>query len=124
VTALSRLSSRAGKSRLGTLLFLVVIAAACYYGFVVGGVYWRRYRLDDIVTRELSFAGQLADQSIHQRVLERIAETKLPISTRNVRFSRSSSPRALRVSISYVETVNLLFTEKEFQMSADYERPF
>jgi hypothetical protein len=101
---------------------LIVLAALGYYGFELGGVYWRKYRLDDTVARDLSFAGQLVDETIRQRVLEHIAELNLPIRPRDVRFSRTSN--ALKVSISYKETVNLLFTVKEFPMSVEIERPF
>lgn len=124
MTAPSVLNGREGKLKVASLILLVVLAALGYYGFAIGGVYWRHYRLDDTVARDLSFAGQLADQSIHQRVLTHIEEMNLPIRARDVRFARTSSPRALRVSISYTETVNLLFTEKEFPMSVLIERPF
>jgi hypothetical protein len=118
------LRGRSGKVKIASLLLLVVLAALGYYGFAIGGVHWRRYRLDDTVARDLSFAGQLADASIRQRVLEHVAAMNLPIRPRDVHFTRTASPRALRVSISYTETVNLLFTEKEFPMSVEIERPF
>jgi hypothetical protein len=122
--ARSILKSRTGKVKITSLLLLVVLAAAIYYGIEVGGVYWRKYRLDDTLARDLSFAGQIADQTIHQRVLEHIGEMNLPIRARDVRFARTNSPRALRVSVSYTETVNLLFAVKEFPMSVDIQRPF
>ena len=118
------LKRRSGKVKIASLLLLLVLAAAGYYGFAIGGVYWRHYRLDDTVARDLSFAGQLADASIRQRVLEHVAAMNLPIRARDVHFARTASPRTLRVSISYTETVNLLFTEKEFPMSIDIARPF
>jgi hypothetical protein len=110
--------------KLTSLLLLVAVAALLFCGIQVGGVYWRKYRLDDTIARDLSLAGQLTDQAIHQRILEHIAEMDLPITARDVRFTTVASPRALRVSISYTETVNLLITEMEFPMSLDIERPF
>ena len=124
VTVPSRLKGRSGKVKPATLLWLILFAALGYYGYAFGGVYWRQYRLEDTVTRDLSFAGQLVDETIRQRVLEHVVALNLPLTARDVRFARTSSPRALRVSISYVETVNLLFTKKWFQMSVDFERPF
>ena len=120
----SILKGRSGKVKITSLILLVLLIAAGYYGFAIGGVYWRHYRLDDTVARDLSFAGQLADQSIHQRVLDHIAEMNVPIRPSDVRFTRTSSPRGLRVSISYTETVNLLFAEREFPMKVEIERPF
>ncbi len=124
VTAQSRLKDRSGKVRPALLLLLIVLAALGYYGFEIGGVYWRQYKLEDTVARELSFAGHTVDETIHQRVLEYIAAKNLPLSARDVRFARTDAPRTLRVSISYVETVNLLFTEKKFPMSVEVQRPF
>lgn len=124
MAALSRLKNRSGKIRIAALLLLVVIAAVGYYGFAIGGVYWRHYRLEDTVAHDLSFAGHTADEAIYQRVLDHIAGMNLPITARDVRFGRTDRPRALRVSISYVDTVNLLFTEKQFPMSVEVQRPF
>jgi hypothetical protein len=106
------------------LLWLVVLAALGYCGFEFGGVYWRKYRLEETISRDLTDAGQLADETIHQRVLEHIAALHLPLTRGSVQFARTNAPRALRVSISYVETVNLLFTEKQIPISVSFERPF
>jgi hypothetical protein len=76
------------------------------------------------VSRDLTFAGQIADETIRRRIVEHIGEMNLPITANDVRFARTSSPRALTVSISYVEKVNLLFTEKEFPMRLEISRPF
>ena len=124
MTVPSRLKGRSGKVKPATLLWLILFAALGYYGFEIGGVYWRQYRLEDTLVRDLSFAGQLVDETIRQRVLEHVTAMNLPLTARDVRFARTNSPRALRVSISYVETVNLLFTEKRIPMSVDIERPF
>jgi hypothetical protein len=124
VTSPSRLKDRSGKVRLAMLLWLVVLAALGYCGFEFGGVYWRKYRLEETISRDLTDAGQLADETIHQRVLEHIAALHLPLTRGSVQFARTNAPRALRVSISYVETVNLLFTEKQIPISVSFERPF
>ena len=124
MTAQYRLKGRSGKVRLTLLLWLIVLAAAVYCGLEFGGVYWRKYRLEETLGRDLSSAGQVADETIHQRVLEHIAGMHLPLTSGSVRFARTDAPRALRVSISYVETVNLFFTEIRMPVSVDFERPF
>ena len=124
MTVPSRMKCRSGKVRVAVLLWLIVLAALGYYGIEVGGVYWRQYKLEDTVSRDLSFAGQLADETIHQRVLEHIAAMNLPLTSGSVRFARTDAPRTLRVSISYVETVNLLFTKKQFPITGEFVRPF
>ncbi len=120
----SRFKGRSGRVKPTLLLWLVVFAAVGYYGFEIGGVYWRQYRVEDTVSRDLSSAGQVADETIRQRVLGHIADMNLPLTAGSGRFVRTDAPRALRVSVSYVETVNLLFTEKRIPISLNFERPF
>lgn len=124
MTTPSRLKDPSGKVKLTTLLLLIVLAALGYYGFAIGGVYWRNYRLEDTIAHDLSFAGHTADEAIHQRVLEHIAGMNVPVRARDVRFGRTDAPRGLRVSITYVDTANLLFTKKQYPMSIDVQRPF
>jgi hypothetical protein len=122
--ALSRAKNRSGKVKLALLLWLIVFAAGGYLGIAIGGVYWRRYKLEETVTQDLSLAGHSTDEAIHQRILDHVAGMSLPVTARDVRFARTDGPRMLRVSISYVETVNLLFTTKEFPMSVEVRRSF
>jgi len=124
VTAPSRLKGQSGKVKLSVLLWIIVFAALGYCGFAFGGVYWRKYRLEETVTRDLSSAGQIADATIRQTVLGHIAAMHLPNNKRSVSFARIDSPRALRVAVSYVETVNLYFTKKEIPISVEFVRPF
>lgn len=120
----SRAMGRSGNVKGALLLLLIVLAAVAYYGIEIGGVYWRRYKLEDTVVQDLTFAGQLTDEAIHQRVLDDVLAMDLPLTARNVQFVRSDGPRTLRVSISYVETANLLFTKKQFPMSVEVRRSF
>jgi hypothetical protein len=124
MTRLSRAIGRSGTVKAALLLWFIVLAAIAYYGMEIGGVYWRRYKIEETVAQHLSFAGQLTDEAIHQQVLDEIAAMDLPVTDGNVRFVRTDSPRALRVSISYVETANLLFTKKQFPMSIEVQRAF
>ena len=124
MTALSRAIGRSGGVKGALLLLLIVLAAIGYYGIEIGGVYWRRYRLEETVVQQLSFAGQLTDEAVRQHVLDEVHAMGLPITDGNVQFVRTDNPRALRVSISYVETANLLFTKKRFPMSVEVQRAF
>jgi len=124
VTTPYRLKDPSGKVKLTALLSLIVLAALGYCGFAIGGVYWRHYRLEDTIAHDLSFAGHTADEAIHQRVLEHVAGMNVPVTARDVRFGRTDQPRSLRVSITYVDTANLLFTKKQFPMTVEVRRPF
>ena len=120
----SRLKDRSGKGKIALLLWLIVLGSLGYCAFGFGGVYWRKYRLEEAITRDLSSAGQLVDETIRQRVLQHVSEMNLPIAAGGFQFARTESPRGIRIMISYVETVNLVFTEKRIPVSIDFVRPF
>ncbi len=100
------------------------MVAAVYYAFEFGGVYWRQYRLEEVVEQQLAYAGQLADDAIRESLLDEIAGLGLPRESFIFYFRRIPQPQALEVSISYVETVNLVFTTKKMPMSLQIRRPF
>ncbi len=119
----------------------IVLAVVGYYGIEFGGVYWRRYKLEEAVKQRLGYAGQLTSEGIRQHLLDDIAgqltsegirqhllddiaSMDLPPAARNVKFVETQQPRALHVSISYAETVNLLFTTKKFPVSIEIRRSF
>ncbi|MFC1639970.1 hypothetical protein ACFL3B_04310 [Gemmatimonadota bacterium] len=124
MTLPSRLKGRSGKVKPTMLLWIIVFGAVGYCGFVFGAVYWRKYQLESALGRDLSSAGQVADETIRQRVMQHVSAMNLPIRANGFRFTRTNAPRALRVEISYVETVNLVFTEIRIPVSVDFERPF
>ncbi len=124
VRELSVPKDRSGKVKIGLLLWLIVLAVVGYYGIEFGGVYWRRYKLEEAVKQRLGYAGQLTSEGIRQHLLDDIASMDLPPAARNVKFVETRQPRALHVSISYAETVNLLFTTKKFPVSIEIRRSF
>jgi hypothetical protein len=124
VTRLLRANNRSGKVKLAALMWVIVLAIVSYYGIQIGGVYWRKYKLEETVDRELSFAGQRADETIQKRLADYIGGMHLPPEASRFRFARVNGPRALLFSVSYVETVNLIFTKKEFRVSMNTRRPF
>lgn len=124
VRGMSVAGNRSGKIKVGTLIGLVVLVAAVYYAFEFRGLYWRQYKLKEVVEQQLAYAGQLSDDAIRENLLAEIAGLGLPGEVLIFHFARIPQPQALEVSISYVETVNLLFTTKKMPMSLQIRRPF
>ena len=120
---MSLTNSRSGKVTIGGLLSLIVLAGAVYYGFAFGSVYVRRYLLTDKVDEQLNYAGQIADETIHQQVLDAMAGMKLPPAAKRFRVARPSA-RTLEIAIKYTETVNLLYAKKEIPISITRRRTF
>ncbi len=124
VTRPLRANDRSGKVKLATLIWVVVVGIVAYYGIQIGNVYWRKYKLEETVDRELSFAGQIADGTIRQRLTQDIAGMHLPPAASRFQFARVTGPRALRFTVSYVDTVNLIFTKRPFRVSINTRRTF
>lgn len=117
------MQDRAGKVRVSTLLLMVLAAAGLYYGLAFGGVYWRRYRLGDVIDGQLAYAGQLADETIRQQIVSKIGGMNLPPAASRVRMSTPSN-RTIQISVSYTEAVNLLFGTKDIPISITKSRRY
>jgi len=119
----SRTSNQSGKVKISSLILLVTVAAGVYYGLQFGGVYWRRYRVSDAVDGQLAFTGQIADETIRAQLVAEIGKMHLPPAASRVRLVRIP-PRTIEVSISYTETVNLLYTKKQIPVSIKERRTY
>lgn len=120
---MSLIHDRTGKMKLTSIVLLLVVVAGVYVAYAFGGVYWRRYTLTDAVDGQLSFAGQIADETIRAQLLSKIAGMNLPPAASRVRMSRSGA-RTIQVTIAYTETVNLLFTKKDIPVSITRRRTY
>ncbi len=115
---------RSGKVKIAALVWLLVLAAIGYCVVEIGGVYWRQMKLEEAVKQRLAYAGQLTNESIRQRIYEDIVDLNLPPQARDLSVIQTERPRALRVNVSYQETVNLLFTEKKIPVRVEIRRRF
>ena len=120
---MSLVSNRGGTMKITSIILLLLVVAGVYVAYAFGSVYWRRYALTDAVDGQLAFAGQLADETIRQQIVSKIATMNLPPAASRVRMSRSGA-RTLQLAISYTETVNLLFTRREIPISVTRRRTY
>jgi len=119
----SLVRDRTGKMKITSILLLLVIVAGAYVAYAFGGVYMRRYRLNDALDDQLSFAGEIADETIRAQLVNKIAGMHLPPAASRVRMSRSGA-RTIQVTVAYTETVNLLFTKKDIPVSITRRRTY
>jgi hypothetical protein len=124
VIELAVAKDRLGGVKAGLLLFLLVAVSLTYCGLEFGGAYWRRYKLEEATVQALGFADHAAAESIRKRLLDDIAAMDLPPEASQIRFVQIEQPRALHVTISYTENVDLLFTTVKLPMSVDVRRSF
>ena len=93
--------SREGRSSLGCLLILLVIAAALYVGINVGEAYWRFYEFRDAMRQEVRFAKQIPDDRIKLHLAALADSLGLPEQATDIAVGRTSS--SITVSAEYTE---------------------
>ena len=120
---MSLTSNRSGKVKITTLLLLLLIAAGGYYGFTYGSVYWRRYMVVGAIEGQLAYAGQVVDETIRAQIVKEIQAMNLPPAASRVRLVRTAA-RTIQVSVSYTETVNLLYDKKDIPIKVTERRTY
>jgi hypothetical protein len=100
-----RHGNRAGKTHLGCLLTLAVLAVAIYFGIGVAEVYWRFYRIQDFVKGQVEFAPVLTDDVILRRLVGFSDTLGVPLGNRDWDIRRSWSPKEITISAHYEDSV-------------------
>ncbi len=98
---------RSGRSSLGCLLVLPVLAAALYVGVNIGEAYWRFYEYQDAMRQEVRFAKQIPDDRIKLHLAALADSIGLPQQAAEVAVDRTSA--SIAVSAEYTERIELPF---------------
>ena len=86
--------SRSGRSSLGCLFLLLIVAAAMYFGVNIGEAYWRFYEFQDAMRQEVRFAKQISDDRIKLHLAALADSLGLPEEATAITVDRTS--RAIR----------------------------
>jgi hypothetical protein len=114
--------SRPGKSRLGCLVTLLLVVAIAYFGFNIGEVYVRFYRLRDAMEQEARFAHNRDDNAIRLRLAAVADSLGLPDDAGRMVIRRNSSN--ITISTDYSEHVELPMFVREFKFRPVVVRKF
>ncbi len=107
-----RLRDRNGKTRLGTLLVLLLVVAGIYYGLDWGQAYFRYWSLQEAMQSNAGLATGLDNPTIRRRLLRKIDELGLPEEAKkNMRIRRNSRPHEIVINTSYVIELPLPFVQ-------------
>jgi hypothetical protein len=98
--------SRSGAGRLGCIVSLVVFAAALYYGFNIGQVYFRYYQLLDAMRTQARLAPSLNDDVIQRRLIGQ-ADSLFPEGSPRFNITRGGHPNRITITTEYTEEVDL-----------------
>ncbi len=97
----------AGKSRAGCLLTLLLLILVAYYGFGIGQVYYKYWRLKDEMRTQARLAPGIDDDTIRRRLQRKVEELQLPEEARRLRIRRTVRPREISISTTYQDTLHL-----------------
>ena len=113
-----------GRVKIKLLLLVLILVGAVYCGVEIGGVYFRKYQLEEAVNRELSFVGQRTQEGIREYILGEIRGMNLPAEAQRFSLVRDEALHELRFTVAYTETVNLLVTTREIAVSLSVSRRY
>ena len=114
--------TRGGRSSLGCLFTLLLVAIAAYIGVNVGEVYWRFYEFRDAMRQEVRFARQIPDDKIRFHLAALADSLGLPEEAANINVVRTGG--TISVSAEYVERVKLASVTRELRFRPSAEGSF
>ena len=115
-------ATRRGTSRLGCLVGGLVVVTALYFGFNIGEVYFRFYRLRDAMGQEARFGQTRDDRAIRTRIKLVVDSLGLPDEAGVITIQRNAS--SITISSKYSETVELPLFVREFRFAPQVVRTF
>jgi hypothetical protein len=115
-------TARRGAGRLGCLFSLLLVVAVAYFGFNIGEVYLRFYRLRDAMEQEARFAHNRDDNTIRLRLAASADSLGLPDEAGRMVIRRSSTD--IMISTDYSEHVELPLFVREFKFRPVVVRKF
>jgi len=113
---------RAGRSSLGCLFTLLILAALGYFAVNVGDVYLRYYRFHDSMEQNAHFATHFDDDAI-RRNLKLAADTlNLPVGAQSIQIRRLD--HQIIISADYYERVELPLYVRDIHFQPRVESSF
>jgi hypothetical protein len=88
---MSRWKDESGRGGMGTIFFLLLMAAAGYFALKFVPVRINAYAFADSIEEEASFASQRSDEAIHSNLVRRAKDLSLPIKAEQIKVARSDS---------------------------------
>jgi hypothetical protein len=104
-------TARVGRSSLGCLFTLLILAALVYFGVNAGEVYFRFYQFQDAMRQEVRFAAHNNDAAIVRRLREEADSLGLPESAGRVIVQRSN--RSIEIESDYYDRIELPLIVRE-----------
>jgi hypothetical protein len=115
-------TSRRGTSRLGCLVGVLLLVTVAYFGFNIGEVYVRFFRLKDAMAQEARFAHNRDDNTIRLHLAAVADSLGLPDEAGRVIVTRDGA--RIIIKTRYTEHVELPLFVREFHFEPQVVRTF
>ena len=118
--------SETGKATLRALFALALVVGAVYVGMKFIPVRAQAYQFSDAVRDEVIFAGgrRTTDDTIRRSLVEHAQMLGLPVSSGNIRITRTGGNKYITIEVNYTVTVELLGEYAyDWSFSPKYEGP-
>jgi hypothetical protein len=115
-------TSRRGTSRLGCLVGVLLLVTVAYFGFNIGEVYVRFFRLKDAMAQEARFAHNRDDNTIRLHLAAVADSLGLPDEAGRVIVTRDAA--RIIIKTRYTEHVELPLFVREFHFEPQVVRTF
>ncbi len=112
-----------GKSKIGCVLALALLAVVIFYGIGVAGQVFKYYQLKDEMNTQARLAATNDDATIRRRVLDRIVDLDLPSEARRLTVRRTARPPQIVLRTSYKVTFTFPFYEYTYTFRAEARAP-
>jgi hypothetical protein len=114
--------NRAGRSKLGCLVLLLLFASAVYFGVNIGNHFWKDYQLRDTMRQEARFAARRDDVAIARHIAAKADSLGLPPEAGNVQVRRSGG--VIYIFTEYRVRVEFPFFVRDFSFAPSAQAPF
>jgi hypothetical protein len=115
-------TARAGKSSLGCLVTLLLIAVVVYFSVNVGEAYLNFYQFQDAMRQEVRFAAHNSDAVILRRLRAQADSLGLPEAAGEVTLQRDG--RHIEMESEYYQHIELPLMVREIHFNAHAEGIF
>ena len=116
-------NERGGRTKLGCLFVLLILAAIVYFGADVGEVYFRYYRFNDAVAQEANYGSTRSDEEIKRRLIALADSLGLPDeASRRLQITRSAN--RIAIETTYTEHIDVPLYKRDLHFTPRGERRF
>ncbi|UCG86881.1 MAG: hypothetical protein JSW71_23810 [Gemmatimonadota bacterium] len=112
-----------GKTRLGCILTLLLLAIGLYYGIPIGTIYVNHWRFKEEMKTQARLAPSIDDAAIRRRLRLKAEDLGLPEEARQIVIRRTLRPREIVIRTTYEQTIDLPFVHHTFTLSPEVRSP-